>query len=313
MRRLATLAALLLSLGLVPAARAADLADRLVGTWHVLVHYKDANATHADEPRWDDRVWVFEKKGDRLAWTEYPIAVFTDESGRFERRGSGQLARVLGYWEPSEAQLAEIAAGLELNSRGMKEKTLRNTRGVWHSASRPTAASASVVSYTESWNIEGTPELPIFRREDSLGGERTESLAGVTLYTSTSADPSGNLFKGSFERDGSRHGTFRMLRAGTGKALTTKRTQSERTRDSFIEAMSTRRLDEAQLTQQDRADLQLAIRAAIDQRMRSLDIDPAQRSAQIETLVPAIEKRLVSEKRTLGEIPELVKEAVVAP
>jgi hypothetical protein len=313
MRRLVAFAAVLLSLACVATARAADLADRLVGTWHVLVHYKDANAAHPDEPRWDDRVWVFERKGDRLAWTEYPIAVFTDESGRFERRDSGQLARVLGYWEPSEAQQAEIAAGLELNPRGMKEKSLRNTRGVWQSGSRPTAASASVVSYTEAWSIEGTPDLPVFRREDSLGGERTESLEGVTLYTSTSADPAGNWFKGSFERDGSRTGSFRMLRAGTGKALTTKKTQSERQSEAFMQAMSTRRLDESQLTQQDRADIQAMIRAAIDERMRSLSIDPAQRSAQIETLVPAIEKKLLSEKRTLGEIPELVKEAVVAP
>ena len=312
MRRLATLAALLLLL-LAPAAHAADLADRLVGTWHVLVHYKDANATHADEQRWDDRVWVFERKGDRLSWTEYPIAVFADETGRFERRASGQYARVLGYWEPSEVQLAEIAAGLELNSRGMKEKSLRNTRGVWQSASRPTAASASIVSYTESWSIEGTPELPVFRREDSLDGERTESLDGVTLYTTTSADPGGEVLKGSYERDGSRQGTFRMLRAGTGKALTTKRTQAERTRDSFIESMSTRRLDEAQLTQQDRADLQAMIRVAIDERMRSLRIDPATRTTQVETLVPAIEKRLLSEQRSLGEIPKLVEEAVVAP
>lgn len=312
MRRLATLAALL-PLLLAPAARAADLADRLVGTWHVLVYYKDANATHADEERWDDRVWVFAKKGDRLAWAEYPIAVFSDESGRFERRGSGQLARVLGYWQPNEAQLAEIASGLELNSRGMKEKSLRFTRGVWQSASRPTAASASVVSYTEAWSIEGTPELPIFRREDSLGGERTESLEGVTLYTSTSADPAGSEFKGSFERDGSRKGSFRMLRAGEGRALTTKRNQSERQRDAFIDWMGRKQLDESQMTQQDRADLQVMIRAAIDQRMRGLGIDPAQRTAQIDTLVPAIEKRLFTENRTLGEIPALVKEAVVAP
>ena len=172
MRRIATLAALLL-LAAAAAARAADLPDRLAGTWHVLVHYKDANATHPDEERWDDRVWVFEKKGDRLRWTEYPIAVFADESGRFERRATGQLARVLGYWEPSEAQLAEIEAGLELNSRGMKSKTLRNSRGVWSSSSRPTSASASIVSYTESWSIEGTP---------GAAGVPPRGLAGGRAY-----------------------------------------------------------------------------------------------------------------------------------
>ena len=263
--------------------------------------------------RWEDRVWVFEKTGDRLKWTEYPIAVFADESGRFERRSTGQLARVLGFWEPSEAQLAEIKAGLELNPRGMKSKTLRFSRGVWSSASRPTAASASIVSYTESWSIEGTPELPIFRREDSLGGERTDTLDGVTLYTTTGVDPGDEQWKGSFERDGSRRGQFRMTRAGAGKALTTKRTQAQRTQDAFIEAMSLRKLDESQLTQQDRTDIRGMIRMAIEQRMQKLGIDPAKRSGEVDSLVPQIEKRLYAEHRTLGEVPKLVEEAVVAP
>jgi hypothetical protein len=312
MRRLATFAALLL-LAPAAAARAADLPDRLAGTWHVLVHYKDANATHPDEQRWDDRVWTFEKTGDRLKWIEYPIAVFADESGRFERRPSGQLARVLGYWEPSEAQQLEIATGLELNSRGMKSKTLRLARGVWSSASRATAASASVVSYTESWSIGGAPELPIFRREDTLGGERTEAMDGVTLYTTTRVDPTGDVLQGSFERDGSRRGQFRMTRAGAGKALTTKKSEHERHREIFMNWLGRREIDESQLTQQDRADLRIVIRMAIDERMRNLKIDPAQRSTQIETLVPAIEKRLLSEKRPAGDIPKLVEEAVVAP
>ena len=312
MRGLATLGALLL-LAPCAAARAADLPDRLAGTWHVLVHYKDANATHADEERWDDRVWVFEKTGDRLRWSEYPIAVFADESGRFERRPSGQLARVLGYWEPNEGQLAEIADGLELNSRGMKSKTLRNTRGIFSSSSRPTAASASILSYTESWSIEGTPERPVFRREDSLGGERTESLDGVTRYTTTQADSSGAVLTGSFERNGSRKGSFRMMRAGAGKALTTKKTQAERMRDAYFMSMGNRPIDESKLTQQDRADMRMVIREAIWARMRSLSIDPEQRTGEVDALVPAIEKRLLSEKRTLGEIPKLVEEAVVAP
>lgn len=312
MRRLATLGALLL---LAPgaAARAADLPERLAGTWHLLVHYKDANATRADQERWDDRVWIFEKTGDRLRWTEYPIAVFDDESGRFERRPSGQLARVLGYWEPNEAQQIEIAAGLQLNSRGMKSKTLRKTRGVWNSASRPTAASASVISYTESWSIEGTPELPVFRREDSLGGESTESLDGVTLYTTTSVDSGGDVLKGNFERDGSRRGRFRMTRAGAGKALASKRTQAERMRDAYLMSMGNRPIDESKLTQADRAELRTVIREAIWARMRSLSLDPEQRTGEVDALVPAIEKRLLSEKRPPRDIPELVEEAVVAP
>jgi hypothetical protein len=306
------LAAALLS-ALAAPVRAADMPDQLAGTWHVLVHYTDSNSPNPSEKRWDDRVWVFERTGDRLRWTEYPIAVFADESGRFERRETGQYARVLGYWEPNEAQLANIQAGLELNSRGMKSKTLRNSKGAWISASRPTAASASIVSYTESWTIEGTPELPVFRREDSLGGERTESVDGLTLYTTKSVDPVSGAFLGSFERDGTRKGSFRMLRAGAGKALTSKRTQAERTRDAFIEQMSRRKLKEADLTPEDRADLRAGIRAAVEERMRAKNLDPSQHAAQVDALVPKIEKQLLSGEHSLGDLPKLVEEAVGAP
>jgi hypothetical protein len=41
--------------------------------------------------------------------------------------------------------------------------------------------------------------------------------------------------------------------------------------------------------------------------------DPAQRAAELDALVPKIEQRLLSERRTLGEIDALVEEALKAP
>ena len=74
MRRwLAALAALLVA---APAA-AEDV--ELLGTWYVLIHYKDDNAPNPDVERWDDKVWVFAKKGRSIVWTEYPIVVFDNE------------------------------------------------------------------------------------------------------------------------------------------------------------------------------------------------------------------------------------------
>ena len=61
----------------------------LNGTWHVLVHYKDDASTNPDRPRWDDRLWSFEPSGGRVRWMEWPIIVFNDDTGRFERRGTG--------------------------------------------------------------------------------------------------------------------------------------------------------------------------------------------------------------------------------
>lgn len=201
---------------------AADDADEfgLLGTWHVLVHYKDANANNPDTPRWDDRVWVFEKKGSRLRWAEYPIVVLHDESGRFERRSTGQYARVLQHWTPSEAQAADIADGLEVNDRGSKSKSLRHRDDAWRSLGRASPSAANVISYVENWSIEQPATLPIFQREDVLGSQATEDLDGVTRYTTTAYDPEAGILTGTYERDGSREGSFRMVRSGPTQAVT---------------------------------------------------------------------------------------------
>jgi hypothetical protein len=79
------------AVGAAPARGEVDLN----GTWHVLVHYKDDSSPNPDRLRWDDRLWAFEPSGSRVRWMEWPIVVFSDDTGRFERRGTGQYARVL--------------------------------------------------------------------------------------------------------------------------------------------------------------------------------------------------------------------------
>jgi hypothetical protein len=195
------------------AASAPARAVEIVGTWYVLIHYKDDHAENPDAERWDDRVWVFEKDGNRLRWTEYPIAVFDDESGRFERRDTGQYARILSYWEPSEAQLADIKDGLQVNTRGTKTKTLRGSDAQgWSSGRRASAASASVVTYEEVWSIDDPGNLPVFKRSDYMGSGRSDTLEGTTEYTTQKIE--GGVLSGSFERDGTRHGDFRMMPSG---------------------------------------------------------------------------------------------------
>jgi murein DD-endopeptidase MepM/ murein hydrolase activator NlpD len=216
------LAAAMLALAVPAAAEPVELE----GTWYVLVHFKDDNAPNPEQDRWDDKVWSFEKKGRRLKWTEYPIVVFDDEAGRFERRNTGQYARILHYWEPNAAQRSDIRDGLQVNSRGSKQKSLRGSDAKgWSSARQTSAASASVVTYQEIWSIEGMPSLPVFERADYMGGGRSDSLEGLTQYATTKVE--GDVISGSFERDGTRHGTFRMMRAGEVGALKGAKTQSE--------------------------------------------------------------------------------------
>ncbi len=220
---------------LLPAAAAAQ--PDLVGSWHVLVHYKDENAQHPERERWDDRVWVFEKAGSRLRWTEYPIVVFDEQTGRFDS-SMGRSARVLQFWTPNEVQLADIQDGLAVNERGMKSKSLRKSDDGWASFARASAASASVIGYTEYWSIENQPAGPVFKREDVLGSERSEDLDGVTLYTTEAIESGGTVLRGKFVRDGTRHGTFQMMRAaGTEGLKTDGKTPNEKANDRGRKAL----------------------------------------------------------------------------
>jgi len=190
---------------------AADVLD-LTGTWYVLVHYKDDVSGKPDATRWEDRIWVFSKSGDRLEWKDYPIVVFQDDEGRFERTRSG-YSRVGGAWEPNAGQLAQIQSGLEINLRGGKTKSLSGSDAAgWKSAPPSQPKGAGFVTYSEVWGVKDATGKPIFQRNESLGSAGMESLEGGTVFKTESVAP-GEL-RGSFERDGTRHGTFRMVRAG---------------------------------------------------------------------------------------------------
>lgn len=235
-RTAALWAALALFVG-APAARAQESAPALaatpaqgvdlIGTWHVLVHYTDADAHDPDQLRWEDRIWVFEPASNRLKWTEYPIVVFGSEKNRFEQRSTNRQARVIGAWEPDEAQLADIQQGLRINSRGMKRKNLRGSDDAgWHSSGGSQAVSASVLTYEEIWSVEGLPAAPVFLQLDSMGSVGSEMLEGATRYETTSIEPGGAVLRGRYARDENRRGTFVMRRSGATRALE-ERTQSE--------------------------------------------------------------------------------------
>jgi hypothetical protein len=197
----------------------------LTGSWHVLVHYRDAKTAKPDLLRWEDRVWEFAPKGSRLEWTEFPIVLFDDESGRFERReGTGQYARVLDAWQPSPEQLQNLRAGLAVNDRGSQKKSLRRSREGWRSGARASPSSASAITYQEDWSVEDPERLPVFTQVDLLGSQSAGGLEGRMQLRTLEVREDGDLLVGSFDRDGTRVGSFEMRRSGPRKPLE-KRTQ----------------------------------------------------------------------------------------
>ncbi len=215
-------------------ANAEDL--DILGSWYVLVHYKDDSTANPLADRWLDLVWVFEMKGSRLEWREYPLVVFEDTSGRFEPRAGNPRARTLAAWEPNAAQRAVIERGPHVNDRGSKTKTLKGspTRG-WKTVDRPgIGMGANVVGYRESLRIDDPEGLPVFSRIDSLGNAARGSSEGSTVYTTTEVRSGGDVIVGTYARDGIRHGVFRLRRTPPPRGLIEKDgTPNERLVESF--------------------------------------------------------------------------------
>ncbi len=188
-----------------PPARAVDLE----GTWYLLVHYRDGASPNPDAMRWEDRVWHFQREGERLLWTDYEVVRFVDSRGRFERD-----RRVLGPWEPSRSQRREIERGLFANPRGARVLALEKTEdGGWRTRVDPDALrkSRAVMSFGLAGSIRGTRDLPIFAIDEMLRSLGSVPSLSQTVMTTRSASPDGDRLTGDYARSADRHGTFRMV------------------------------------------------------------------------------------------------------
>jgi hypothetical protein len=187
----------------------------LVGAWHLTIHYRDEASGNPEANRWDDRLWLFEKRGSRLQWTEFPIVVFEDRTGRFESTENDRTVRTLQFWEPNEQQLAQISKGLLVNPRGSKSKGLRGSPAKgYRSVGGLRSESVSVIGYSESWSVEALSSTPVFTQDVVMGSGRTEDMQGRTRYAADQIGAGGREVRGVFGRDGTRRGRFVLRRAG---------------------------------------------------------------------------------------------------
>ena len=294
----------------------------LTGTWHVVIYYRDDTTHDPQQMRWDDRLWVFQRDAKGLEWTEYPIVVFQDETGRFERSVTG-LHRVVGAWEPSPDQLAEIKSGLEYNTRGTKSKTLRGSdAGGWSSGKQGASpAGANFITYSESWSIAGLPTKPVFTRDDVLGSVSAEHMEGRTQYATQSIEENGDVLRGTFERDGTRHGTFTMRRSGAAKITEgSGKTQTQRVTESyyqnygsgdFLSAAEIQAMKDGApaggAAKDGGKELREKVRAEIEQKAREQGVDPSLVEPQIDKLTEKISSMLLE-----GKSPEEIQRALGA-
>ncbi len=204
------------ALALLLVADAAQAVE-LEGTWYLLVHYRDATSSNPGALRWEDRIWDFQREGERLLWTDYEIVNFVDSRGRFERD-----RRVVGPWEPSRSQRREIERGLFANPRGTRVLTLERTEGGgWRTRADSDALrkSRAPMSFGLAGSVAGTRELPVFSIDEMLGRPGAVAALSQTVLATESASTSGDRLTGSYRRDGTRTGTFRMLSTSLRRRL----------------------------------------------------------------------------------------------
>jgi len=302
----------------------------LVGSWHVLVHYQDAGTENPEAKRWEDRIWTFEKVGDQLRWVDFPIVVFDDDSGRFENIGGNRASRVLDYWEPNAKQQEQIRTGLAFNSRGSRSKTLSGSdeKG-WSSAKRTggTYRSSRFITYEETWSIDGLPDKPRFERQDSMGAAGGEDFEGRTLYETTQIE-AGDVLRGSFDRDGKRKGTFRLTRTGKVHSVSEGGGKSavgqQLKRGEFI-AMLAPGLEKlpggrseaewrAAVTSPAAKSERLALRAAIEEGLRSQLVNPEDAESQralLINLASELERLFVEDDKSLADLRKMMAEGEV--
>lgn len=146
-------------------AQAPSKEQDLLGTWYLLVHYQDRTSQSPERWHWEDRIWVIEDERAALRWRDYPIVIFKDESGRFEKSRGG-LQRALGAWVPSEGQEREIRKGLRVNERGARSKRLEAapTQDAAPASTLPKAGAAEVAPDATHSAPPGAPDF-------SLNGE----------------------------------------------------------------------------------------------------------------------------------------------
>ena len=300
----------------------------LIGTWHVLVHYTDETSHDPNAWRWDDRIWVFEREGGKLRWSELPIVVFHDPTGRFSHTGTGRPSRVIHAWEPNAGQLAQIEEGLEVNPRGKRSKSLRGSDGEgWHSRRRTMSPSASVITYSEDWSIEGLPTLPVFQRSAVMGSAMTEKLEGVTRHAATRVSAHGSVIEGTFERDGTRHGRFRMRVAGEASDVKgSGKARGERLTGAWLGEFarilrSDPRAIEAAIQRKTEAgeggdvaeDVRDEIRAEIERSIRSRGLDPREFHREVSVLTRKVEQQIVEQGRSVGDVARMIEEGELSP
>ncbi len=194
-----------------PVEKAADHDFRkldLSGEWYVLIHYKDERSEDKSVIKFKDFAWSIHQTPRRLVWERYPYVLFDEELELVRRHAMNEHLP----WEPDERIWKGIREAIEVSSRAMSKKRLEGSVEEGFSSRPPRAGGMGTLTFSRNWEVTFAASSVRIEIVDSLSG--SHGLAGLeerpTFEILEPLAP-GEL-RGRWS-EGSRRGSFRMLRA----------------------------------------------------------------------------------------------------
>ena len=175
------------------------------------------------------------------------------------------------------------------------------------------------------------PDRPAFLRDDVMGSMSTENVKGRTVWEGQSVESGGDVIRGRYDRDGTRIGTFRMMRSG--QASTVKgsgKSAEERAYTAFFAAMGSQlfagelpgggseaevraAIDAGEFTDEDRRELLRDFARAIEESYRNQGNDPRPFQPQIQSLSRKMVALFVDEGKSVEEIQQMLMDGRLRP
>ncbi|MCH6563690.1 MAG: hypothetical protein IH800_14870 [Myxococcales bacterium] len=180
----------------------------LSGEWYVLIHYKDQRSEHKSITKFKDFAWSIRQTPGLLVWESYPYVLFSDELELIRRHAMLEHLP----WEPDETLWQQIRDTLDVSARAVTKKRLRGSVPEGYKSKPPRAGGLGTLTFSRDWDVSFSEAEIRIQVIDSLSG--TQGLAGmqeVTVFEIREQVAPDEL-RGRWQ-EGSRRGTFRMVRA----------------------------------------------------------------------------------------------------
>ncbi len=180
----------------------------LSGEWYVLIHYKDQRSEDESITKFKDFAWSIRQTPGLRDWESYPYVLFSDELELIRRHAMIEHLP----WEPDETAWKQIRDTLEVSARAMTKKRLRGSVPEGFKSKPPGAGGVGTLTFSRDWDVRFSEAEIRIQVIDSLSG--TQGLAGMEEATvfEIREQVAPDELRGRWQ-EGSRRGTFRMVRA----------------------------------------------------------------------------------------------------